>query len=83
MNIVYIFYMILPIALVFGIFGFINKKKIQQVSEVWTVNETTFAGEEAENQARQYAQYLIKNKVKVKVSIPGCPVMRADEVWNL
>jgi Na+/H+ antiporter NhaC len=80
--ILYLLYMTLPIAILAGIVSLFAKKRTKTIEEVWTVNNTTFAGQDAEEQAKLYAKYLIKNKVKAIVTIPGCPEMNAKDVWD-
>ena len=80
--ILYLLYMTLPIAILAGIVSLFTKKRTKTIEEVWTVNNTTFAGADAEQQAKLYAKYLIKNKVKATVTIPGCPEMNAKDVWD-
>ena len=80
--ILYLLYMILPIAILVGVVGLVTKKQDKSVAEVWTVNDTTYTGVDAEQQAKTYAKYLIKNKVKAIVTIPRCPEMNAKDVWD-
>ena len=80
--ILYLLYMTLPIAILAGVVELFTKKRTTTIEEVWTVNNTTFTGVDAEEQAKLYAKYLIKNKVKAIVTIPGCPEMNAKDVWD-
>ncbi len=83
----------LPYIIAIAIFGLVagligvwqqhRHVKSETVKDVYTVNQTTFAGDDAENQARAYADMLISHGYPAKVTIPDCEPMDAGDVWEL
>jgi hypothetical protein len=55
----------------------------EQIREVYMVNSMTFTGDDAEQQARGYAEMLVKYNYPAMITIPGCKPIDAKDVWDL
>ena len=79
--------LILVFAVVIGILmsvlGMRRDRKPKSVKEVYTVNEITFAGDDAEEFAKLYATACIMKGSKAVVKVPGCPEVDARDVWDI
>ncbi len=71
------------IGILMSVLGMRRDRKKTSVKEVYTVNETTFAGDDAEDFARMYAKQCVMKGYKATVKIPGCEPVDARDVWEM